>query len=72
MTYNFFYLLDKADKAVKKTMTQNWINFATNGNPDKDWNSIGPNKADEFTYWNISSGTPTMTYSQKIKAQCIY
>ena len=57
----------KADKDVMKTMTQNWINFATDGNPDNAWNPIEPNKADEFTYWNISSGKPTMTYSQDIK-----
>ena len=61
------YLYFQADKAVMKTMTQNWINFAKTGNPDPNWTPIGPEKEDQFNFWNISSPTPEMTFSPGIK-----
>ena len=50
-----------------KTMTQNWINFAKTGNPDPNWIPIGPEKEDQFNFWNISSPTPEMTFSPDVK-----
>ena len=63
----FCILYFQADKAVMKTMTQNWINFAKTGTPDPNWTPIGPEKEDQFKFWNISSKTPEMTFSPDIK-----
>ena len=50
-----------------KTMTQNWINFASSGDPGPFWTPIGPDEKEKFVFWNISSVYPEMTYSKNIK-----
>ena len=50
-----------------KTMTQNWINFATNGDPSPEWTPVGYSEDEIFTFWNISSANPQMTHSEEIK-----
>ena len=61
------YTYDQDDEAVMKTMIQNWINFATCGDPSSLWTPIGPEENQKFMFWNISSANPEMTYSEDIK-----
>ena len=48
-------------------MTKNWISFATSGDPGLPWTPVGPEENQKFTFWNISSADPEMTYSEDIK-----
>ena len=50
-----------------KTIISNWINFATNGNPNMSWSPIGNDEKYRHIYWNISGSNPAMTKSQIIK-----
>ena len=50
-----------------KTIISNWVDFATNGNPNMSWSLIGNDGEYQHIYWNISGSNPAMTKSQKIK-----
>ena len=50
-----------------KTMMDKWINFAKSGNPGLPWTPVGSDPNQKFTFWNISSADPEMTYSKDIK-----
>ena len=48
-------------------MIKNWVNYATNGDPGMPWTPMGPEENQKFTFWNILSANPEMTYREDIK-----
>ena len=53
-----------------KTIISNWVDFATNGNPNTSWSPIRNDREIgeyQHIYWNISGSNPAMTKSQNIK-----